>query len=402
MKPSGSATARERPLGAASLSQEPAGGILTEQSPEDKAYWLALSRVQGLGAGRIQHLLKHFGSLPAAWAAPDAAIAAAGLPRPVVEELLQARRRINPDRELEGLEGAGIAAVPLTDPGYPECLRHVPSPPAVLYLRGALSDQDSNAIAVVGTRRASRYGIEAVKRIVSGLSAAGVTIVSGLALGIDAAAHETALEAGGRTIAVLGCGVDVVYPARHRQLTARILERGAVVSEYAPGTQPDARNFPPRNRIISGLSRGVLVVEAGDRSGALITAQFALDQDRDTYAVPGGIMWPLSAGTNRLIQRGEAKLVTGAEDILEDLDLQLAAAQTQMRLFVPANHNERQVVSCLSQDPLHIDEIGRGSGLPPAAVASTLAMLELKGMARSVGGMYYVLVREARVAYTAD
>jgi len=203
-------------------------------------------------------------------------------------------------------------------------------------------------------------------------------------------------------MAVLGSGVDMIYPARHRDLAKRIAESGAVLSEYALGTRPDARNFPPRNRIISGMCHGVLVIEAGERSGALITAQFALEQGRDTYAVPGSIFWPMSQGTNSLIKRGEAKLVTCAEDILEEMDLQLVAAQTEVRLAMPGDANERSVLSALSLDPRHVDELGRESGLSPATVSSTLAMLELKGLARSVGGMHYVLVREAGVAYTHD
>jgi len=355
-----------------------------------------------LGAGRIRHLLGRFGTLERAWKAQETEILFAGLPRAVAEELLRARPEIDPDREMGTLEGKGVTALPLTHPEYPERLRHIPSPPAVLYVRGDILECDTLAVAVVGTRRPTRYGTEATRRIVSGLAASGVTVVSGLALGIDAVAHETALDAGGRTMAVLGSGVDVVYPARHRDLARRIAESGAVLSEYALGTRPDARNFPPRNRIISGMCHGVLVIEAGERSGALITTQFALEQGRDTYAVPGSIFWPMSQGTNGLIKRGEAKLVTTAEDILEEMDLQLVAAQTEVRLAMPGDENERGVLGALSLDPRHVDEIGRESGLPPATVSSTLALLELKGLARSVGGMHYVLVREAGVAYTHE
>ncbi|NLT42063.1 MAG: DNA-protecting protein DprA [Anaerolineae bacterium] len=375
---------------------------MADYVPTDTPYWLALSHVQGLGAGRIRHLLGRFGTLERAWKAQETEILFAGLPRAVAEELLRARPEIDPDREMGTLEGKGVTALPLTHPEYPERLRHIPSPPAVLYVRGDILECDTLAVAVVGTRRPTRYGTEATRRIVSGLAASGVTVVSGLALGIDAVAHETALDAGGRTMAVLGSGVDVVYPARHRDLARRIAESGAVLSEYALGTRPDARNFPPRNRIISGMCHGVLVIEAGERSGALITTQFALEQGRDTYAVPGSIFWPMSQGTNGLIKRGEAKLVTTAEDILEEMDLQLVAAQTEVRLAMPGDENERGVLGALSLDPRHVDEIGRESGLPPATVSSTLALLELKGLARSVGGMHYVLVREAGVAYTHE
>lgn len=376
--------------------------VLADYDPEDTPYWLALSRVQGLGSGRIQHLLSRFGSLRRAWHSDDTELLFAGLPRSVAEELLRSRRRIDPQAQADLLDRRGVTALPLTHPEYPERLRHISSPPPVLYVRGALLECDSLAVAVVGTRRPTRYGLEATRRIVAGLAASGVTVVSGLALGIDAAAHEAALDSGGRTLAVLGSGVDVIYPVRHQGLAARVVENGALLSEYPLGTRPDARNFPPRNRIISGMCHGVLVVEAGDRSGALITVQFALEQGRDTYAVPGGIFWPMSRGTNRLIQRGEAKLVTCAEDVLEEMDLQLVAAQAEVRLAMPTDDNERRVLSCLSPDPLHVDEIGRSSGLPVATVSSTLALLELKGLARSVGGMHYVLVRETGLAYTLD
>lgn len=370
--------------------------------PDDTPYWLALSHVQGLGASRIQQLLGRFGTLERAWKAEEAEILFAGLPRAVADELLRSRRQIDPAREMERLGRKGVSALPLTHPEYPERLRHIPSPPAVLYIRGDLLECDTLAVAVVGTRRPTRYGLEATRRIVAGLAASGVTVASGLALGIDAVAHEAALDAGGRTLAVLGSGVDVIYPARHRDLAGRIAASGAVLSEYALGTRPDARNFPPRNRIISGMCHGVLAIEAGERSGALITVQFALEQGRDTYAVPGGIFWPMSEGTNRLIKRGEAKLVSCAEDILEEMDLQLVAAQTEVRLAMPVDDNERRILGGLSPDPRHVDEIGRSSGLSPATVSSTLALLELKGLVRSVGGMHYVLVREAGVAYTQE
>jgi len=364
-----------------------------ERTSDEKAYWVAFSRISGVGAARMQMLTHRFGSLRRAWQANDAEMLFAGLPPSIAEEVIRSRARIDPAEELARLARSGIEALPLTDPAYPDRLRNIPNPPAVLYFRGELLETDSISIAVVGTRKPSRYGLDVTKRIVTELAAAGVTIVSGLALGIDAAAHQAALDAGGRTLAVLGSGVDVLYPPSHRRLAESILQQGAILSEYPPGTKPDARNFPPRNRIISGLAQGVLVVEAGEQSGALITAQFALDQGRDTFAVPGGIYWPLSHGTNRLIQKGEAKLVTSAADILDELDVPLAIAQAQARTAMPADGSEAQVLSYLSRDPMHVDEIGRAAGLPAPTVASALSMLELKGLVRSVGGMNYVLAR---------
>lgn len=368
---------------------------------DERAYWIAFSRITGIGAVRMQLLVQRFGSLRRAWSAGDVEITFAGLPRAVAEEVVRARPRIDPERELLALERAGVTALLAGDAGYPANLRHIPTPPAVLYVHGELTDEDCLAVAVVGTRKPSHYGIDATRSIVDGLARAGVTVVSGLALGIDAVAHQTALEAGGRTLAVLGSGVDVIYPWANRRLAAQVVERGALLSEYSLGTKPDARNFPPRNRIVSGLARGVLVVEAGERSGALITLGFALEQNRDTYAVPGGIFWPMSRGTNRLIKNSEAKLVTCAEDILEEMNLQVAAAQSQVRIALPADGREAQVVALLSDDPMHVDELGRASGLPMPVISATLAMLELKGLVRPVAGMTYVLVREAGAGYSA-
>jgi DNA processing protein len=225
------------------------------------------------------------------------------------------------------------------------------------------------------------------------LAAAGVTIVSGLARGIDTLAHRAALETGGRTIAVLGCGVDVAYPPENARIAAEIAERGAVVSEYPLGTQPDKRNFPPRNRIISGLSRGTLVIEAGEGSGALITAKYALEQNRDVYAVPGSIFALSSSGTNTLIQQSGAKLVSSAADVLEELDVAAVEQQLEMRELLPLDEREAKIVSLLSAEPMHFDEICRESGLAASEVGATLTLLELKGLARGAGGSSYVAGR---------
>jgi DNA processing protein len=244
-------------------------------------------------------------------------------------------------------------------------------------------------VAVVGTRRASTYGREVTRRLVSVLAQSGVTIVSGLARGIDAVAHQTALEAGGRTIAVLGCGIDLVYPPEHRELARRIAAQGALVSEYPLGTQPEPGNFPPRNRIISGLSLGVVITEAGRDSGALITADYAAEQGRDVFAVPGSILSAGCAGTNRLIQDG-AKPVLDAADILQELNLTMVAEQKEARQALPTTETEALILAHLSAEPVHVDDLTRAVGLPVAQVTSTLALMELKGMVRQVGGMKYV------------
>jgi DNA processing protein len=241
-----------------------------------------------------------------------------------------------------------------------------------------------------------------VGEIAAGLAKSGITVVSGLARGIDSLAHRAALRVGGRTVAVLGCGIDIIYPDEHRGLAKNIIERGAIITEYPLGTKPEGGNFPARNRIISGLSLGTLVIEAGKRSGALITADYALEQGREVFAVPGNINSPKSVGTNRLIQEGAAKLVISEEDVLEELNLTLVEHHQEVRMAVPEDERESQILQCISTEPIHVDEIGQKTGLPIAEVTSTLAMMELKGMVRQVGGMNYAVAREARVEYIVD
>ena len=287
------------------------------------------------------------------------------------------------------------------DDAYPPQLRHIHSPPPLLYVKGELWPEDEWAVAMVGTRRSTVYGKEAARTLAANLARNGVTIVSGLARGIDAQAHRAALEAGGRTIAVLGSGIDIIYPPEHKKLTQAVIENGAVVTEYALRTPPEGSNFPPRNRIISGLSLGVIIVEAGVTSGALITADYAAEQGRDVFAVPGNIFHRGSQGTNRLIQQG-AKPILSVEDVLEELNLTMVSQQAEVRAVVPENETEATLLEYITTEPVHVDEIGRKSGLPIARVSSTLALMELKGMVRQVGGMNYVLARESRVEYVVD
>ncbi len=243
----------------------------------------------------------------------------------------------------------------------------------------------------MGTRNVSAYGREVAETLSRDLAANRLTIVSGLARGVDGAAHQAALKAGGRTVAVLGSGVDVIYPPEHRRLAQQISENGAVISEYPLGTQPDAMNFPPRNRIISGLSLGVVVVEADEKSGALITTTYAAEQGRDVFAVPGGIFSRTSRGTNKLIQDG-AKLVTCATDILEELNLEMVAKRAEAQLALPDDDAERNVLQTLTRDPMPIDDVIRRTNLPASVVAGALAMLELKGLARLADGAQYTRV----------
>ncbi|MBM4466035.1 MAG: DNA-protecting protein DprA [Chloroflexi bacterium] len=364
-------------------------------------YWVGFSSVRGIGPMRFRALLDHFGDLETAWLADAQELKEAGLDQRALENLVTARSTISLDKELEKIERQGARVLTWDDPAYPPRLLNIYNPPPVLYVKGEIVDDDQWAVAMVGTRGATVYGKEAARQLAGDLARNGITIVSGLARGIDSEAHRAALDAGGRTIAVLGSGVDVIYPAESRKLAKTVVERGALVSEYPLGTPPEASNFPPRNRIISGLSLGVVIVEAGERSGALITGDFALEQGREVFAVPGNIFRKKSMGTNKLIQQG-AKAVLSVEDILEELNLTMVSQQAEVRAIVPENETEAALLEYITSEPVHVDEIGQKSGLPIAQVSSTLALMELKGMVRQVGGMNYVLAREARVEYVVD
>lgn len=368
---------------------------------EDLRYWIGFNKVTGIGAARLRALLDYFGDLEAAWQASAHDLRCAGLDQRSLDNLCQTRRELNLDREVDKLHRARVQVLTWADDDYPRNLREVYNPPPLLFVRGKIENQDEWAVAVVGTRRASVYGKEAARMIGADLAHAGVTVVSGLALGIDSMAHRACLDAGGRTIAVLGCGVDIIYPPQNASLAAEIVERGALVSEYPLGTRPDARNFPPRNRIISGLSLGTVVVEADLGSGARITADFAAEQGREVFAVPGNLFNRGSRGTNRLIQEG-AKMVCSVADILEELNLTMVSEQAQARMAIPENETEATLLAQLSAEPTHVDDLGRAVGLPIAQVSSTLALMELKGMVRQVGGMNYVLAREARAEYVIE
>ncbi|MFQ5857493.1 MAG: DNA-processing protein DprA [Anaerolineae bacterium] len=368
---------------------------------EDLKYWIGFNMVPGIGPKRFEALLKYFGNAGEAWQARVGELQAARLDRRSLESLLAARSELDLEAEVERNAKAGITVLTWDDPDYPPLLKQVYDPPFVLYVKGELLPADEWAVAVVGTRRASAYGREATRRLVSDLATNGVTIVSGLAQGIDSHAHKAALEADGRTIAVLAHGLDQVYPPQNRSLAAKIVERGALVSEFALGTRPEAKNFPARNRIISGISLGTLVVEAGKRSGALITAEFAAEQGRDVFAVPGNIFAAGAAGTNRLIQSG-AKMALSVEDILEELNLTMIGAFQQAREIVPDNEMESRLLEHLSDDPIHVDELGQVAGMPISEVSSALTLMELKGMVRQVGGMNYVVARESGAHYRIE
>lgn len=353
-------------------------------------YWLGLSLLPNIGPARLQQLIYHFKDPARVWSASERDLQEAGLSGTVLQGVLQRRKQLDLDTEMARVEKAGAWLLIPGDPRYPERLRQLAYAPPVLYVRGTIQPEDDLALAVVGTRKATPYGRQAAARLSQQVAAQGVTIISGLAQGIDAAAHQGALNAGGRTFAVLGCGIDRVYPRQHAELAHQISSSGALISEFPLGTPPSGVNFPRRNRLISGLALGVLIVEAPETSGALITAEIALEQGREVFAVPGNIFNPAGRGTNRLIQDG-AKLVTNVADILDELNIAHITTRTrkQTEQVAPGNETEARILHHLGLDPIHVDDLARLCELPIAVITSTLTILELKGLAQTTGQMQY-------------
>ncbi|HEY9528257.1 MAG TPA: DNA-processing protein DprA [Anaerolineales bacterium] len=367
----------------------------------DKRYWIGFNLIKGIGAVRMQALIKYFGDLEVAWKAAPIELARAGLSLKVIERIVQARKTVDLEKLWAKIESQGIKILIWEDETYPQRLKEIDQPPPVLYIRGDYLPDDLFAVAIVGTRRVTAYGRQITEELAAYLASNRITLVSGLARGVDAIAHQTALKAGGRTIGVLGSGVDRIYPPEHRGLAEKMMESGAIVSDYAPGTPPDASNFPPRNRIISGLSLAVVVIEAGETSGALITAEFAAEQGREVFAVPGSILAPQSKGTNKLIQNGALPLLS-VNDLMQPLNLTHMGEHKAARKTIPSDETEARLMNVLGAEPLHVDEIRNQTDLPIEKVSATLALMELKGMVRQVGGMNYVAVREVQSDYSTS
>ena len=357
--------------------------------------------IPGIGRVKFNQLEAYFDSLEDAWKAGPAVLRRAGLDKKSLSTINEWRPRISLEAEMKKLEQCGIEVLTCHDSDYPARLKEIYDYPPILYIRGSLVDEDEWCLAVVGTRRPTVYGRQVTEEIVTELSRSKITIVSGLARGIDSIAHRSALEAGGRSIAVMGGGLDSIYPAENANLARSITKNGALLSEYHPGIKPRPENFPRRNRIMSGISLGVLVVEADRTSGALITAHLSLEQNREVFAIPGSILSPASIGTNQLIKEG-AKLIRDSVDILEELNLTAVAEQLEMKEIIPSSDTEALLLKKLGAEPVHIDEICRASDLPMSTVSSTLAMMEPKGMVKQVGTMNYSLCREARERYTVE
>ncbi len=354
-------------------------------------YWVALSRVAGIGNGRLRHLKKHFGSLQQAWSASPTELRASGLDERLAQQLCQARDTLSPENELELLQKFGVEALTTDDPRYPVLLSEAPDCPPVLYVRGALPSPDRLLLAVVGTRRPTGYGKQATSELIEGLVSSGVVTVSGLARGIDTMVHRETLDRDGVTIAVLAGGLDTVYPAENLALARRILASGALLSEHPPGVKLRRESFLRRNRIMSGLSRGTVVIEAGEHSGALATARNALDQNREVFAVPGSVFSPESRGTNGLIQRGEAKLIFSASDILTEFGIDATSAHGQARRPIQVDAVQVRLLDALGAAPLHADDLARRLDLSSQEVTAALTLLELQGVVQDLGNMQYVV-----------
>jgi DNA processing protein len=378
----------------ASLSFEK-GLQLSVSSRHVNAPWLALARVKGLGAVSFKKLTTRFVDPTAAFSAALTELEQVeGLHRDAIDGIVAFSDWAEIDEEIERARDAGIAIVPFTNPNYPARLRTIADPPPFLYVKGNILTDDDKAVAIVGSRSASEYGRRVARDLARGLVSLGFTVVSGMARGIDGSAHESALQAGGRTIAVLGSGVERAYPAEHETLYRRIGENGAVLSELPIGTRPLAFNFPARNRLISGLSLGVVVVEATEKSGSLITATLAVEQGREVFAVPGEVGSSRSRGAHRLIRQG-AKLVESVDDIIEEIAPQLldrtgSATQRAPRVL-PQNASDatRTIFALLQENTLQVDQVIERTGMSAAQVLETLLDLELQGLLRQLPGKIY-------------
>ncbi len=380
-----------------------------EHHPE-LPYWLALRRA-GLGATNFALLLATFKTIESAWHAAADRVAAASIEPQYIRAMARARNTFDAERELSLMEKHGARALTWLDEGYPANLREIPQSPPVIFVRGSLGPQFELAVAVVGTRHVTPYGRQAAEHFCSVLASSGVAIISGLARGVDAIAHRVALENGAPTVAVLAGGIDQVYPRENAGLADRIVENGCLVSEYPVGIPARRDYFPRRNRILSGLAKATLLVEAGEGSGALHTANWAFEQGRDVFAIPGSIFSRQSQGTNQLIRENTAKLVATPEQLSQELNLLSTGVQAPMRFEAPqpalferspVTKNARPgpstgapppdddpLVQILARGPLHIDEIARAVDQPIAQVSAALQILELEGRVRSTGPMTY-------------
>jgi len=362
----------------------------------DKPYWVAFNHINGIGAVRTGQLLRRFETLRDAWEASKKDLQFAGFSERLADQIAAFRNRTDPIELTESILARNIKICIRTEDEYPVLLREIDNPPTVLYYVGKLPDNDMKLMGIVGTRRMTPYGQNVAEEMGRFLAENGIGVVSGLARGIDGAAQSAVVHAEGKTYAVLGCGVDYIYPPEHRNLAKMIVKNGAVISEYAPGTHPDRTNFPQRNRIISGMSSGIIIVEAGEKSGSLITARFAAEQGREVFVVPGNVTAIQSRGANRLIRDG-ARPFFEKKEILEFLDTWQAQEPQKMNKPLQqafSTPDEKIILELITDSPLHIDEIVRKTGLPLSKVSSSIVLLELKGMVLETAPQTYQKTHE--------
>ncbi len=359
----------------------------------DIKYLNAFNQFELIGSQTLKKIKKHFKTYQKAWEAPSSSFGKAGLKGKIIEELNKKRAKINPDKELEKLKKYGIKILIATDKKYPRLLKEIYDFPQILYYLGDTSAFSKFSLAIVGSRKYTSYGKENVEYFSRELAEMQLTIVSGLASGIDALAHRATVDVGGKTIAVLGCGLDRIYPSINCKLAKEILRSGGLIlSEYPLGSGPLRHHFPHRNRIISGLSLGVLVIEAAQKSGSLITANCALEQNREVFAVPGNIFSFKSAGCHQLIKSG-AKLVTEPQDILTELEIKNTKEYKETKKIIPESKEEEIVLNFLKEVPQEINHIIKKLGLPVSQVNSLLTIMEMKGKIKNLGNGLYSLKR---------
>jgi DNA processing protein len=355
----------------------------------DLPFYVALAASPGIGPARFKVLLSHFKTAESVWNLPEKTLEKV-LPKDVFGKFIAFRKAFDPENYLEKILSKNIQITISGDKNYPKLLKEIFDPPPVLYIKGELPKSEKT-IGVVGTRKITVYGKQVTESLVRGLVNNGFVIVSGLARGVDSFAHKVTVENGGKTIAVLGGGLDLIYPPENVPLANKIVETGgAVLSEFPLGMNPVPGNFPARNRIISGLSLGILVTEAGEDSGSLITAGQALEQGREVFAVPGPIYSKLSVGPARLIKDG-AKLVTSVEDILEELNLDVKFKTADIRDIQGETQEEQVIIDLLKEGPVHVDELARKSRISSAVLGSILSMMEIRGKIKALSSGIYSL-----------
>lgn len=355
----------------------------------ENKYFIGLSLLPGVGCRTLLKLIEYFGSAEKAWKASIKEMEKLQLRKDIKESLTRNRIQIDIERKFQDIINQNVKLLNILDPKYPILLKEIYDPPILLYYKGELDWNNSLFFGVVGTRKITSYGIRAIEEIVGALTLHGLVIVSGMAKGGDTIAHQAAVKSGGKTVGVLGSGVNIIYPPENKKLSEEIIKNGAILSEFPPDAEPRRQNFPLRNRLISGLSLGLLVVEASEKSGTLITANCALDQNREVFALPGSIFNPYSKGPAKLIKMG-AKMVTSVEDILEELNLEGRQQSKRAQQILPDSKEEEKILSILNlHDYVMIDELIRETKLSSPVVLSSLTLMEMKGKVRNLGGGKY-------------